>query len=130
MHTRYHARSHGVRGPVADHARLAAAGPSHDGNGPRDGGHGLALRVVEVLEEDLGIKHVSSLADPTSLGLQPAMSALPIASQTYDAIMANEQMDDADRKAFLDRFEATGSTKSLRALAKEAKSFEPASDPA
>jgi hypothetical protein len=58
---------------------------------------------------------------------KPAMNALPVATATYEAIMANELMADADREAFFDRFESARSLKGLRALAKEAKSFEPSS---
>jgi hypothetical protein len=55
-----------------------------------------------------------------------AMKALPIATQTYQAIMANPQMSDEDREAYLVRFVVAKSLKGLRSLASEAASFEPA----
>jgi len=59
-----------------------------------------------------------------------AMKTLPVATDTYAAIMANDEMTDLDREAFLAEFEATKSIKALRALKGRIATYEPtAADP-
>jgi hypothetical protein len=55
---------------------------------------------------------------------RPANAAMPLAITAYTTITGNEQMNDEDRAAFLERFEGAKSTKALKALAKEAADFE------
>lgn len=52
-----------------------------------------------------------------------AKPAIELAADAFAAIAGNESMSDADRAAFLDRFEDAASLKGLRALRKEAAAF-------
>jgi len=54
-----------------------------------------------------------------------AMKTLPVATDTFAAIMAADEMTDLDREAFLAEFEATKSIKALHALKGRIATYEP-----